>query len=77
MRRASMSDGNDGQDVYDTPNRESPTSDQNDDMQQNRSRGGPEENPPRRTPVEIDTDEQLQGHHADKDQGTPDERRSD
>lgn len=56
-----MADGNDGQDAYDTPERESPTAEQNDDMRQNYSKGGADDNPPERSPVEIRHEEQARG----------------
>ena len=66
-------DGNDGQDVYDTPNRESPTPEQNDDMHQNYSRGGEGDNPPKRDPVEIEHEALARGFDRMREQREDDE----
>lgn len=70
----SMADNGDGQDAYDTPDRESPTPSQNDDMSQNRSRGGPESDPPARQPAEIETEDQVRGYMADEGENQTDEQ---
>jgi len=49
----------DGQDAFDTPDRESPTPSQNDDMEQNFSRGGADDNPPERDPSKSDMTARL------------------
>jgi hypothetical protein len=63
----------DGQDAFDTPNRESPTPSQNDDMEQNFSRGGADDNPPERDSVEIRHDGQARGFERMREQTHDDE----
>lgn len=66
-------DGDGGQKAFDTPDRESPTAKQNDDMQQNRSRGGEGDEPPERDPVEIPHEGLMRGFERMREQREDDE----